>query len=133
MNDDKNESLFGEPIFSYTRKQALADGLQVDVTGTAKEAGIKFPTFLTRAAFDAYVVVPPNVEGQDEAGRLWDVLWMTRHAILRAKQDSDRIKVELYIRNDNRQPKLVRLVAVCGALDIDDAQPAITVMLPDED
>jgi len=27
----------------------------------------------------------------------------------------------------------VKLVAVCGPLDIDDPQPAITLMMPDED
>jgi hypothetical protein len=66
-------SPFGEVIFAYTRKQAIADGNQVDVSTTAKEAGIKFPMFLTRAVFDAYVAVPPNVTCQDEAGRLWDI------------------------------------------------------------
>ena len=35
--------------------------------------------------------------------------------------------------NDNRAAKLVKLVATCGPLDIDDPQPAITVMMPDED
>jgi hypothetical protein len=38
----------------------------------------RFPVFLTRAVFDNYVVVPEGVTGQDEAGRLWDVVWMTR-------------------------------------------------------
>jgi hypothetical protein len=44
------------------------------VTKTAQEAGIKFPVFLTRAVYDAFVTVPPEVTGQDEAGRLWDVI-----------------------------------------------------------
>ena len=132
MNTTEN-SPFGEVIFAYTRKQALADGVQVDVSTTAKEAGIKFPMFLTRAVFDAYVAVPPEVTGQDEAGRLWDVVWMTRFAILRARPGVDRIPVALYVRNDNRAARLVKLIATCGALDMDDAQPAITVMLPDED
>ena len=120
-------------IYAYTRKQAIADGEQVNVSQTAQEAGIRFPVFLTRTVFDAYVTVPPNVSGQDEAGRLWDIVWMLRHAIKTSPNDSDRIKVSLYVRNDNRRPKLVNLVAACGALDIDDPQPAITVMLPDED
>lgn len=124
---------FGEVIFTYTRKQALADGVQVDVTTTAKEAGIKFPMFLTRAVFDTYVAVPPGVTGQDEAGRLWDVIWMTRFGILRARPDVDRIPVALYVRNDDRAARLVKLIAQCGPLDLDDAQPAITVMMPDED
>jgi hypothetical protein len=59
-------------IYAYTRKQAVEDGEQVDVSTTAAEAGIRFPVFLTRRVFDAYVAVPPNVTGQDEAGRLWD-------------------------------------------------------------
>ena len=68
------DSPFGPVIYSYTRKQAIADGFQVEVTKTAQEAGIGFPVFLTRSVFDAYVAVPPNVAGQDEAGRLWDIV-----------------------------------------------------------
>ena len=128
-----NESPFGDVVFSYTRAQAIADGVQVEVTKTAREAGITFPVFLTRTAFDAYVTVPPGVTGQDEAGRLWDVLWMLRFAILRSRPGCDRIPVALYVRNDDRAAKLVKLVATCGPLDIDDPQPAITVMMPDED
>jgi hypothetical protein len=61
-------------VYSYTRAQAIADGVQVEVTKIAHEAGIRFPVFITRTAFDAYVTVPPDVTGQDEAGRLWDVI-----------------------------------------------------------
>ena len=133
MKTNQNESPFGEVIYSYTRKQAIADGFQVDVTTTAQEAGIKFPMFLTRAVFDQFVTVPEGVTGQDEAGRLWDVVWMTRFAILRAHGHTDRLPVALYVRNDNRAARLVKLVATCGPLDIDDPQPAITLMMPDED
>ena len=35
--------------------------------------------------------------------------------------------------NRDRTPPLVNLKAMCGPRDIDDPQPAITVMLPDED
>ena len=75
---------FGEVIFAYSRAQAVADGVQVEVSKVAAEAGIRFPMFLTRAVYDAYVTVPPGVTAQDEAGRLWDVVWLTRFAILRA-------------------------------------------------
>ena len=70
---------------------------------------------------------------QDEAGRLWDVVWMLRFAIRKSAQGHSRLPFALYVRNDNRAPRLVKLVAMCGALDIDDPQPAITIMLPDED
>ena len=133
-NTDNNTHPFGPVIYSYTRAQAVADGFQIEVTKTAREAGIRFPMFITRAVWDAYVAVPPEVTGQDEAGRCWDVVWMTRFGIIRHRQNGDRVPVALYVRNaDNRPARLVKLVAVCGPLDIDDPQPAITVMMPDED
>jgi hypothetical protein len=129
----KNESPFGEVIYAYTRAQAVADGVQVKVTKTAQEAGIKFPVFLTRTVFDSFVAVPDGVTGQDEAGRLWDIVWMLRFAIMRSHGHTDRLPVALYVRNDNHRAKLVKLIATCGAMDINDPQPAITVMMPDED
>ena len=124
---------FGQPVYTYTRAQAIADGFQVEVTKTAQEAGIRFPVFLTRTVYDAYVTVPPGVAGQDEAGRLWDIIWMTRVAILRAPAGEDRISVAFYVRNDNRAARLVKLIATCGPLDVEDPQPAITIMLPNGD
>ena len=127
------ENFFGGIIYAYSRAQALADGVQVEVTKTAQEAGIKFPMFLTRAVYDAYVTVPEGVTAQDEAGRLWDVLWMLRFAIMRSRAGQAYLPFALYVRNDNRAARLVKLVATCGPLDIDDDQPAITILMPDED
>ena len=58
---------------------------------------------------------------------------MTRFGIIRVRPGCDRIPVAMYVRNDNHRAKLVKLIATCGAMDIDDPQPAITVMMPDED
>ena len=121
-------------IFCYSRSQAVADGVQVEVTKTAHEAGIKFPVFITRGVFELCVAIPPGVSCQDEAGRLWDVVWMLRFAIIRARAGVQRIPVALYVRNsETERARLVKLIATVGPLDIDDPQPAITVMLPDED
>ena len=124
---------FGPVIYSYTRAQAVADGVQVEVSKVAAEAGIRFPVFLTRTVFDAYVTVPPGVTAQDEAGRLWDIVWMLRFAIRRSHAGAERLPFALYVRNDNHRARLVKLIATAGPLDIDDPQPAITVMMPDED
>jgi hypothetical protein len=132
VSKDQTESPFGEVIYSYTRKQAIADGVQMEVSQTAREAGICFPVYLTRALYDAYVTVPEGVTSQDEAGRLWDIVWMLRHAIGQSNGEN-RLPFALYVRNGNRRTKLVKLIAECGPLDIDDGQPAITVMLPGED
>lgn len=120
-------------IHAYTRAEALEDGEQIDVSTVAKEAGIRFPVFLTRAVYDAYVTVPPEAEGQDEQGRLWDILWMTRCAMQRSRPGSDRIVVTLFVRNDNHRAREVQLVALCGPLDMDRPEPAITILLPTEE
>jgi hypothetical protein len=133
MNTNHDQSPFGEVIYTYTLAHAIADGWQIDVTKTAQEARIRFPVFLTRAVYDAYVTVPPGVEGQDEAGRLWDLIWMLRFAIRRARPGVKRIPVAFYVRNDNRPPRLVKLIATCGALDVDNSQPAITIEMPGDD
>ena len=135
MNDQSKTvtDIFGPVLYAYTRSQAVADGLQVEVSKVAAEAGILFPVFLTRAVYDSFVAVPPGVTGQDEAGRLWDVVWMLRFAIRKAQPGQARLPFALYVRNDNKAPRLIKLVAMCGALDIYDPQPAITIMLPNED
>ena len=119
-----------ELIFSYTRKQAIADGVLIDVTVTAREAGIKFPVALTAAARAKCVAVPPGVQCQDEAGRLWDVLWVFRSAARNA--NGQTLFFAVHVRDGNRRgvPPLVRLKAVCGPGD--DAAPVVTIMLPDE-
>lgn len=133
MISTESTDLFGSVVYAYTRGQAVRDGVQVPVLQTTtREAGITVPVYLTRGVFDRYVTVPANVEGQDLEGRLWDVIWMTAAAMRRAKSGTDRITVQLYVRNDNRRPRPVQLVAVLSALDIDDPQPALTIQLPEE-
>jgi hypothetical protein len=125
--------MFGpdDSIHSYTRAQALADGVLVDVSSVAREAGIRHPVALTRAVWERCVRVPPGVVFQDESGRLWDMVWMLRHALGNAK--GGRIAFALHVRNDNRDrtPPLVRLKALCGPGD--HGEPVITVLMPDED
>lgn len=79
------------------------------------------------------MTVSPDVSGQDEAERLWHIVWMLRFAIKRTKRGVERLPFTLYVRNDKRTAKLIKLVAVASPLDIDDPAPAITVMMPNED
>jgi hypothetical protein len=104
----------------------------IDVSAVAREAGIRYPVALTRAVWERCVAVPPGVLCQDEAGRLWDVVWMLCCAITR-QGSGGVVPFALHVRNDNRErtPPLVRLKAVCGPND--DGSPCITVMRPDED
>jgi hypothetical protein len=123
-----------EIIFIYSRREAICDGVQKEITDAAREAGIRYPVFVTRSVYAEYVNVPSGVEGQDEDGRLWDIVWMLACAIRSSAAGSDAISFQLYVRNSNEgEPELVTISAVCGPLDFDDPQPAITIMLPGED
>ncbi len=48
MPEPANAAPFGPVVFSYTRRQATADGVLVDVSGTAREAGFRIPVALSR-------------------------------------------------------------------------------------
>ena len=122
-----------ELIHSYTRAEALADGVLIDVTEAAKEAAFKIPVALTTTAWAKCVAVPPGITGEDEAGRLWDVLWMLLIAIRTHGAGGAEIRYRLPVRSDtsDSEPPLVELKAVCGPDD--SGAPCVTVMLPDED
>jgi hypothetical protein len=119
-------------IHSYTRAQAIADGVLVDVSPAAREAGIKYPTALTRAVWEKCVKVPPGVVCQDESGRLWDIVWMLAGAA-RGGAGGPLVRFALHVRNDNleRTPPLVQLKAICGPGDR--GEPVVTIMMPEED
>src|SRR3954462_5368299 len=96
-------------IHRYSRADALRDGVLIDVTPTAREAGIRWPVALTRAVWERCVRIPPGVACQDEAGRLWDVLWLLRLAIRASKDSTSEVRFGVHVRNDNRErtPPLV--------------------------
>jgi hypothetical protein len=119
-------------IHAYTRADAIRDGVLIDVSQTAKEAGFAYLVALTRAVWERCVAVPPGVLCQDEAGRLWDVLFLLRDAIGRSNSGPE-VRFAVHVRNDNREgtPPLVQLKAVCGPGD--QGEPVITVLRPEED
>jgi hypothetical protein len=131
MNQQNSlHEIFGKVIHSYSRADALEDGYLVDVSETAREAGIKYPVAMTRTVRDGYITPDPRSVpyGQSESGRLWDTLWMLRNA---ARRGGTEILFQLYFIMKERQRRLITLKAICGPGD--DAEPVITIMLPEED
>ena len=121
-----------EVIYSYTRAEALADGVLVDVSGLAREAGIRYPVAVTRRVWDE--VVTPRAEdrpaGQSETGRLWDLLWMLRVVSQAAPRNQDRLDYKMLVFRQGAHRE-VQLTAVCGPGD--NGEPVISVMMPGED
>jgi hypothetical protein len=134
-------------IYSYTTKQAVEDGVLIKVdSGILTEIGIKFPVYLTDTVFRRYVEVPADAKNhQNLEGRLFDLLYM--FAIAAKQTDSSLLyyKFTCLLRQDattqanegksdlSRFQKEIKLKAVISAQDIDDASPAIFIMLPSED
>ena len=130
MSDD--ESMFGELIHSYSRAQAMEDGVLVDCSPMAREAGIRVPVAMTCGAWGLCVALSAAAKraGNDESGRLWDVLWMLSLAMRRAG-DASEVHFGVLCVTERTTPSRVRLKALCGPGD--DAEPVITVLLPEED
>ena len=139
MNNQDNDlarELFGEPISTYTRAEAISDGTLIDVSADARALGIHYPVALTRAVWadcgDWQAEDSRRQTYQDIAGRLHDVLWMFRCAARHAS--GERIRFSLYrVPRGGRatRPRLTILAAVIGPGDL--GEPVLTIMLPDED
>jgi hypothetical protein len=125
-----------EIISVYTRKQALSDGVLVDMTvepfgNLAKEAGLKWPIAMTATAFGEFVAVTdtPGHRGQDLSGRWWDVVFMFR----RTRREISPLEARwtLNVRDPDGRTRLKELKCVSGPDD--EGEPCLTFMLPGED
>lgn len=124
-------------IFRYTRRQAIADGVLVDLSHgelaeLAREAGVRLPLAMTSGAFAATVGLldDPMPAAQDIEGRLWDVLMVYRHAVRASGGNTDRVWFEVKVW-DGKAHQTVKLWALCGPGDA--GEPVLTIMLEGED
>ena len=132
------ESFFGDVISTYTRAQAIEDGVLIDAGAMAKEAGFKWPVVLTTAAWaDCVAWTDEDSQKQvhqDQSGRLWDVLYMAAHGIRVSKGSGDRFQFQFYrVPRDGQsmEAELTTLKLVVGPGD--SGEPVITIMEPHED
>lgn len=120
-----------ELIHVYTREQAIEDGVLVNVTDTAREAGFSVPVAVTRAVWTECVEWDQPT-WQDESGRLWDVVWDAKCAAVR-NPDVDRVAFEVLRVPNTPTARIARRVGLtlhCGPGDT--ADPVITIMTPNE-
>ena len=129
---EKPVSVFtdGDVLWSYSRAEAMADGVLIDVSKLASECGIRYPVALTAAAWHDCVVVAPTDFVHDETGRLWDVLNVLRYFI-RMNPDKSEVHFCVDVADENEHVTRVWLKCLCGPGD--DPAPVLTVMLPEED
>jgi hypothetical protein len=126
----------------YPQDQALEDGVLVDASEMASEAGIEYPVFLTEGAWrDCVSWDDPDSERKavpdDEDNRLWSVVWMLRCALQNqaARRGSEPEFLFTVYRIPREgfawRPQPVTLKAIRGANDA--GEQVMMVSLPDED
>jgi len=72
MNTTKSSNPSNLQVFTYTRAEALADGVLLDVTPLAREAGFQIPVALTVGLWAAYGA--PGKTPAGDQGTVWDVI-----------------------------------------------------------
>lgn len=131
-NGDDSDNPFGPVIFKYTRAMAIQDGTLVDLNAIAPDVCrrcFKYPIAMTAAAFAIVERAVANKEtGNDLNGVLYDIFYMT---IRTGKEIDQTTRLVEVIITGAGPTDLYTFKVVCGPGD--DAEPVLTIMLPDED
>jgi hypothetical protein len=149
-------------IHRYPRADVLRDGVLIDVSATAREAGFKFwDEYLKKrvglefgieqrqahnlvlcaqvrgkmpdASCSALHLDEGNGREPGDAGRLWDVLTMLRLAVHGQGEGAREVRFGVHVRNEKRE-RTPPLVRLKALCGPgDQGEAVVTVMLPDED
>jgi hypothetical protein len=114
-------------IFSYTRNDAIRDGMIIDISDTAKELGFSVPVGVTSAVWH---IIEKKPDDQDLPGRVWDLLWMLHFKLKLSRERTDTVLFSVLMQSGRKKKWVFK--AVIAASD-PTGNPAITIMLPDED
>ena len=131
MNDFWNVA---DVLYIYTRAQAIEDGTLVDGTvGDLAEVTrqhYKWPVAMTASVFALMEQAVNNKKHCNDFKGVWhDILFMSINHITRRFDETSHL-FKVIITGTGRK-KIHTLKAVCGPGD--DAEPVVTIMLPEED
>lgn len=113
-NVDAVTEFFGEPISVYTRAQAIADGVLVDVTEWASAEKGFHGGFRCPVAFTAnlWAAIDRKTAHQDTRGRAHDVLWMSSLALRGAtKRGENQTGFKVLLQVARTKAQILRVVA----------------------
>jgi len=120
-----NENPFGETIYSYTRTQAIEDGVLVDLSQVdSMKQHWKHPVACTSTVW-AIIEEALKRKDQDVSGICHDISTMAKLAI-RGTANTDQIHFKVIIAGRTHELKLH-----IGPGDT--TAPVLTLMLPNED
>lgn len=113
-------------ILQHSRADALRDGLLIDASEVASQAGFDIPVALTAAAWREAVSDSPWEDIQDELGRLWDLLDALQYISNESDAEPEMVFF-ITVYDEKERTQNVYLKSVCGLGD--DSGLVITVML----
>ena len=134
MATSPKNDIFSEAnvIFEYTRAQAIADGVLVDLSTTfpTDTRMFNYPLACTAAVWEL-IESAAAAEETDPSLYVWDTAYMAYHAIRTVKNSGSPemfFKVTMPLTENGTEHKLK---LVCGPGD--DGEATLTIMLPEED
>jgi hypothetical protein len=124
QEEDQDENPFGPVISSYTAAQAEEDGILVDVSEMAHEAGFKNIVRITRTVHD--LCTPPKSNKiQSYNGRLWDVLYLASMAVRAAARKGEESMTTYRVKIGRKIHELWVCIDTTSG-------PAIHIMTPED-
>jgi type I site-specific restriction endonuclease len=123
---------FGNVIFSYSRKQAIEDGVLVDLSKLCPEECALYKHNVCCTA-EVWSIIDRAVKNKkhlnDLKGVVWDVIFMSTRLVIREVDETTRL-FQVIIKGAGPQSTYTFKI-VCGPGDT--AEPVLTIMLPEED
>lgn len=116
-----------EIFHSYTRKQAIQDGILIDITAESKEFGFVYPIAITDGLFAELASNKPEYETY--LARLNDALMLLYLKITHSKDESI-VFYDMLITNAKGQKETLSLKCICDGGD--DGKPVLTLMMSSE-
>jgi hypothetical protein len=120
-----------EIISTYTRQQAIEDGVLVDLSSNETLRMFKWPIACTAAVW-ALIEKAAQRDNATAADYIYDVCFMAAMKIKTAKNDSDCLLFSVLLPLQVNE-KATTLKLMCGPAGPADPSPCLTVMLPEED
>lgn len=131
-NPGDDDDFWSKPISVYTRAQAIEDGVLVDLSAIVPDVcrqHYKYPIACTAAVWAIIDAAVRNKHHMNSvAGIVHDILWMSR--VYKRQISPDTVITRVTITGAGRK-KIYDLKLVAGPGD--NAEPVITLMLPEED
>jgi hypothetical protein len=118
-----------------TRRQALEEGRQRDISETAREAGLLVPVFITSTVWDNWIasgdsgIKTEEVEKRKLRSVLDKLLYFIR--VHRQTNKSNLIYFPVPLTREGKEEN-VQLMSHLGPLERADQRPCITIMTPEE-